>query len=146
MLRVWPNPTNGLVMFESDEVIENIEVYSIAGRLVETIQPQLRFSTLNMQSFPEGTYVVKIANSERHEDGEVGTFTGGINQEPPRFSTFAPNNPSNTNRSATDTTESFVRSPGQRSNELQLQKLQSVCDAVSVRIGECGIASINIDF
>ena len=61
--RVWPNPTNGLVMFESDEVIENIEVYSIAGRLVETIQPQLRFSTLNMQSFPEGTYVVKIATA-----------------------------------------------------------------------------------
>ena len=61
--RVWPNPTNSIVMFESTEVMEYIEVYTLAGRMVQTLQPQQTRSTLTMQSMPAGTYLVKIGTA-----------------------------------------------------------------------------------
>jgi len=61
--RVWPNPTNSIVMFESTEVMEFIEVYTLAGRMVQTLQPQQTMSTLTMQSMPAGTYLVKIGTA-----------------------------------------------------------------------------------
>ena len=61
--RVWPNPTNSIVMFESTEVMEYIEVYTLAGSMVQTFQPQQMRSTLTMESMPAGTYLVKIGTA-----------------------------------------------------------------------------------
>lgn len=63
-VEVYPNPTNGLVNININDVIGNvsIEVYDMIGRLVATENTNASECTINLSDRTEGLYLLKIVN------------------------------------------------------------------------------------
>jgi hypothetical protein len=61
LLSIYPNPSNGFVNLNSNEIIRSIQVYDINGRLVYT-QSNLNNNTieLNLNQLNNSVYSVKI--------------------------------------------------------------------------------------
>jgi PKD repeat protein len=58
-VRAYPNPNNGNFRIECNELIENIEVYDVQGKLIDAFTINSKVSTFNLNVKP-GTYSVKI--------------------------------------------------------------------------------------
>lgn len=57
---VWPNPTAGAVIFESNEIMHGVELYGLDGRALASHAPyQTRFM-LDLSAWPVGVYVARI--------------------------------------------------------------------------------------
>ena len=64
-LRLYPNPTNGLVYIEAEENIQSYEVYNVVGqRLISGSG-----NVINLQDLSSGTYIVKV----KMQGGSVST-------------------------------------------------------------------------
>ena len=61
-VKVYPNPTTGLVNLEN---VENatINVYSLAGNLVKTVQSTSVNASINLTGLAKGTYLVKVVKA-----------------------------------------------------------------------------------
>ena len=59
LVKIYPNPNNGNFRIESNELIENIEVYDVQGKLIDAFTINSNVSTFNLNVKP-GTYSVKI--------------------------------------------------------------------------------------
>ncbi|WP_299365834.1 aryl-sulfate sulfotransferase [Winogradskyella sp.] len=59
-LSVYPNPTKGILNFNSDMPLEHIEIYNITGKLVMT---QSNTNTIDLEPLAKGMYMVKISLS-----------------------------------------------------------------------------------
>jgi len=57
---VYPNPTDGRVIFESTEEILGLQVLSLSGQVVRTATPNTPRFAMDTSSLTEGVYVVKI--------------------------------------------------------------------------------------
>ena len=55
-LRLYPNPTNGLVYIEAQEVIQSYELYNIVGQRLMGGNGNV----INLQDLSQGTYIVKV--------------------------------------------------------------------------------------
>lgn len=61
-LRLYPNPTTGMVTLQGDARVERIDIADISGRMLQTINhPSDHF---NIDGLPQGVYFVKITTSE----------------------------------------------------------------------------------
>lgn len=58
-IKVFPNPTSDLLNIRNP-IGEQIELFDMKGRLVQTVQVQGESQTLNIHDLPAGTYVVKM--------------------------------------------------------------------------------------
>lgn len=58
LLSFYPNPTNGLVYIESTNAIDSIEVFNLAGQLINI--PTMNTNILDFTNFSAGIYFVKI--------------------------------------------------------------------------------------
>lgn len=58
-LKVYPNPTSGLLVIESD-TLTKVEVYNISGSLMETTTQH----QINLSHYAKGIYLVKITTPE----------------------------------------------------------------------------------
>lgn len=58
-IKVYPNPTSGIVEIEN---VENatINVYSLAGNLVKTVQSNTVHTSFNLTGLAKGTYIIKV--------------------------------------------------------------------------------------
>jgi pullulanase/glycogen debranching enzyme len=56
----YPNPTNGIVQFESQEPVQLLELYSSEGKLLQTQKLGNSRPTLNLNSYKPGLYLIKI--------------------------------------------------------------------------------------
>ncbi len=65
---VYPNPTHSALNISADKSIESIAVFNLLGQQVLYAQPQNPTTTLDISSFQEGVYLVKIT-----VDGVVNT-------------------------------------------------------------------------
>ena len=64
-LTIYPNPAKDKIFIKSDLQINNIEIYDIAGRTVETsLQQPNSVKTINISSLPQGVYMVKVYTNE----------------------------------------------------------------------------------
>jgi len=65
-LRLYPNPTNGIIHIASDEIISSIQVYGTNGALVKSIE-SIANSTVNVDinDLNPGMYLVNIACGDR---------------------------------------------------------------------------------
>ena len=66
-LRLTPNPAREKLTVTSKELLANITVYDINGRIINTLSPNKTTSTthtLNTSNIPSGFYVVKITTRE----------------------------------------------------------------------------------
>jgi len=56
-IRVYPNPTNSEISFNSTETINSIEIYDVSGRLVESITLNINGNiVLDVSSLSSGSY------------------------------------------------------------------------------------------
>jgi hypothetical protein len=55
-LSVYPNPVSSQITIDSNEQIENVDIYNSMGELVQTETT----SSFNVADLPNGTYVLKI--------------------------------------------------------------------------------------
>ena len=61
-LRLYPNPTTGMVTLQGDARVERIDIADISGRMLQTINhPSDHF---NISGLPQGVYFVKITTSK----------------------------------------------------------------------------------
>ena len=58
-----PNPADRQVTVSATMPIKHVEVYDLAGRLVETRQPSGTTLQLDLKSYPTGTYLVKVTTA-----------------------------------------------------------------------------------
>lgn len=56
----YPNPTSGKVTFSAQEVITNITVMDASGRIVLDIKNDTSSTTVNLDQYPTGYYMVNI--------------------------------------------------------------------------------------
>ena len=59
-VKLWPNPTSGAVMFESNTTINRIKLYGLDGRMLSTHTPQQTRFNLDVSGWPVGVYVARI--------------------------------------------------------------------------------------
>ncbi len=61
-IKLFPNPSNGLINIYSDKALDKIEIYSTDGRSINTIQPIHKLNkTINLSSFSKGNYFIRIS-------------------------------------------------------------------------------------
>ena len=58
-----PNPADRQVTVSATMPIKYVEVYDLAGRLVETRQPSGTTLQLDLKNYPSGTYLVKVTTA-----------------------------------------------------------------------------------
>ena len=63
-MRIYPNPTNGLLNIENVEG-STVLVYNVIGEVVASINSADQFNTIDMTSFENGTYMVKVVNADK---------------------------------------------------------------------------------
>jgi len=63
-LRVYPNPTNGNLLINAKENIENIKVINLAGQEVMTVDNNGLNAQLDLSNLPSGAYILKIATDQ----------------------------------------------------------------------------------
>ena len=59
-LKVYPNPTNNLLVVESNILIDRVELYSLLGKKIMDIQT--RFNAISLNDLASGVYIVKITS------------------------------------------------------------------------------------
>lgn len=58
--RIYPNPSTGFLNFEFGEIIESVSVYNNLGQLLINQSIKDYSATLNLESIPQGIYLVKV--------------------------------------------------------------------------------------
>ncbi|WP_428667764.1 T9SS type A sorting domain-containing protein [Runella sp.] len=61
---VFPNPSNGLIHWKSDE-INRIDVFNLTGALVRQQEVQSADKTMDLSELPNGLYLVRLSNEEK---------------------------------------------------------------------------------
>ncbi|HEX4875638.1 MAG TPA: T9SS type A sorting domain-containing protein [Chitinophagaceae bacterium] len=66
LVQVYPNPTAGQVFISSDNgtVLKSVMLYTVDGRLLLQYDNMISGKSINLANFTNGTYVVKIIDSE----------------------------------------------------------------------------------
>lgn len=61
---VYPNPTNDIINIESEVTLEEIQIITINGQVLQQIkQPVLNDNTYTISNLPKGFYFIKLANA-----------------------------------------------------------------------------------
>lgn len=63
---VYPNPTTGSVNVASTVEIQKVEVYDLNGRLMESAQVNANTASLNLSSYANGIYFVKVFTADQN--------------------------------------------------------------------------------
>ncbi len=57
--RISPNPTTGICVVESDELIVKCEVYNSSGKKILSFEPKSKVFQFDLSSSPKGIYIIK---------------------------------------------------------------------------------------
>src|SRR5690554_1879256 len=69
-LKLYPNPTSGLVHIEATQELQSYEVYNLLGQRLLSGNVNVNGNiNINLQELSQGTYIVKV----RTQSGEVMT-------------------------------------------------------------------------
>ncbi len=69
-LYIFPNPTNGVVYWNSEIVITKVEILGVSGRLIAQYQ-NIAGNKVQLNSFPNGIYFIRF-------NTESGIFTNKL--------------------------------------------------------------------
>jgi hypothetical protein len=58
-IQIYPNPTNGMIQFLNVQNAE-ITIYNTLGQVIETVNSINSYQQIDMSTFENGTYIVKI--------------------------------------------------------------------------------------
>lgn len=57
-VKIHPNPTNGYVAIQTNEIIESVKVYSVTGKLLLDQKGQ---NYVDLSGFPNGQYIIEVS-------------------------------------------------------------------------------------
>jgi len=60
LVEVYPNPVKNELTIESQDELNQIEVFSITGQLLQSITPQSKLLKIDLAIFEQGVYLVKV--------------------------------------------------------------------------------------
>lgn len=60
-LKIYPNPTNGIIHIDGNLLNENVEIYDISGRKVLSVNPEIK--SIDVRSLNTGVYMIKSGNN-----------------------------------------------------------------------------------
>lgn len=63
-IRVFPNPSNGLVQIESDQEIIGIQVLDLTGKIVFTSTEKKVMQTIDLSELPKGMYLLRFETQD----------------------------------------------------------------------------------
>ena len=66
-VEIHPNPTNDLITISNVEESKKIELFSLNGKLLETIKS----NTISLRSYSKGIYIIKVTFDDRVEEMKV---------------------------------------------------------------------------
>ncbi len=61
---IYPNPTNSKINIKADNVLQNIEIYDVQGRILEIISQDTRESFIDISNKANGIYFFKIKTNK----------------------------------------------------------------------------------
>ncbi|MEQ8910436.1 MAG: T9SS type A sorting domain-containing protein [Vicingaceae bacterium] len=64
-LSVFPNPSNGYTTLKSDQVLEELQVFSMSGKLLLQQRLRNKENTFNLSAFPEGIYLLRVLREDK---------------------------------------------------------------------------------
>ncbi len=67
--KLYPNPVNDELTIESQGDINLVEVYSVTGQLLQTVNPQSKVIKINVSTYEQGVYLIKLHTT----DGRIKT-------------------------------------------------------------------------
>ncbi|MDR0506375.1 MAG: T9SS type A sorting domain-containing protein [Dysgonamonadaceae bacterium] len=74
-IRIYPNPTEGLLKVEINNLPENetaiIALYNLSGQAIVVRRGVSGYSEIDISSQPQGAYVMKIAAGEEHTEWKI---------------------------------------------------------------------------
>lgn len=59
---VLPNPTDGMVRIESEELVKSVEIFNPQGERIVINTPNAQSDMIDLSSFATGVYIVRISN------------------------------------------------------------------------------------
>jgi CotH kinase protein/Lamin Tail Domain/Secretion system C-terminal sorting domain len=59
-VKIFPNPVNDLFKVEADDIISVLAIQDAQGRVVETFKPNAATATLNLNTYPNGLYTIRL--------------------------------------------------------------------------------------
>lgn len=62
--KIYPNPSAGRFVIETNEPLDALSVYDLTGRLIEKVEPNQARWELNLEQHPKGVYVVALQQAE----------------------------------------------------------------------------------
>lgn len=65
ILKLFPNPSTGFINLEFGDIIESVSVYNNLGQLLINQDINDYSTTLNIQTLPQGIYLVKVNSAEQ---------------------------------------------------------------------------------
>lgn len=66
LIRVYPNPSNGLFTVEAENMI-NIQVFDMTGRVVHTYKTESSKTLVDISCYPKGLYIVKVFTKDGYK-------------------------------------------------------------------------------
>jgi hypothetical protein len=63
-VKIYPNPTNGIVNITADSNLMSLQLYDLQGRLLQTVLPNNASAVLNMTSRTSGVYLLKVTSQK----------------------------------------------------------------------------------
>lgn len=69
--RYYPNPTNGLVRISSQDVMELLEVYNVAGQKLLVKKINAADTAIDIASFADGVYFFKVSNGSKEANFRI---------------------------------------------------------------------------
>jgi hypothetical protein len=63
-VKVYPNPSNGIVNITAESNVESIELYDIQGRLLQTATAKNTIAKLDISQRASGMYFIKVTTEE----------------------------------------------------------------------------------
>jgi hypothetical protein len=64
-LLIFPNPSNGVFKVKSEKIINDLNLYDISGKLLQSHKPQSQSFDFNISDLPIGVYLVEVDEIKR---------------------------------------------------------------------------------
>jgi hypothetical protein len=62
---IYPNPTENTFIIESEEVIGEIHIYNVQGKILESLKSNQNVDTISLSEYASGVYVVKLVDLKK---------------------------------------------------------------------------------
>lgn len=74
-LKVYPNPSSNTVFFEFNNAIQaHLDIYSIDGRLVKSLNINSSLNTVDVSNFNKGVYIYKVHSETLNQSGKFSVY------------------------------------------------------------------------